>query len=72
MTKKYMFAITPIMLGLVCFISKAAVGSYVADDGTLVEPFFLLPIGFLLLFSGIIATLFVAISSLRKRNKTVT
>jgi len=35
-----------IVVGITCFILKAIMGSSLADDGTLIEPFFLLPIGY--------------------------
>ncbi len=45
-------AIALALSGLGCFVAFAAIGSNVAEDGTLVEPFFLIPIGWLLLFTG--------------------
>jgi len=43
--------------------------SRVEPDGTLVEPFFLIPLSYLFVFSGIIAILFVAIISMFKKGK---
>jgi uncharacterized membrane protein YidH (DUF202 family) len=45
-------AIALILAGLGCFVAFAAIGSSVAEDGTLVEPFFLIPIAWLLLLIG--------------------
>ncbi|MDR4324516.1 DUF3955 domain-containing protein [Bacillus pseudomycoides] len=45
------------------------IGSRVEPDGTLVEPFFLIPLSYLFVFSGIIAILFVAIISMFKKGK---
>ena len=45
-------AIALILAGLACFIAFALIGSSVADDGTLVEPFFLIPIAWLLFLAG--------------------
>ena len=39
-------------LGLGCFLAFSVIGSSVAEDGTLVEPFFLIPIAWLLLLIG--------------------
>jgi hypothetical protein len=39
-------------LGLGCFLAFTVIGSSVAEDGTLVEPFFLIPIAWLLLLIG--------------------
>lgn len=69
MKNKYLFAATPILLGILCIIIYGMIGSRVEPDGTLVEPFFLIPISYLLVFSGIISLLFVRISSILKRKK---
>ncbi|MFF2288284.1 DUF3955 domain-containing protein [Peribacillus butanolivorans] len=60
MKKKYLLASTPIFLGVICMISYFMIGSRVEPDGTLVEPFFLMPLSYLFVFIGIIAFLFVA------------
>ena len=44
--KKYLFTITIFILGVVCFASYNIIGSEIAPDGTLIEPFGLIPIGF--------------------------
>jgi hypothetical protein len=42
-----------LMLGAFgCIIAFNVIGSEVAEDGTLVEPFFLIPLAWLLLISG--------------------
>jgi hypothetical protein len=43
------------LLGLGCFVAFAVIGSSVAEDGTLVEPFFLIPIAWLLFLGGMLA-----------------
>ena len=44
------------LAGIGCAIAFEVIGSSVADDGTLVEPFFLIPIAWLLfLLGGILA-----------------
>jgi hypothetical protein len=45
-------AIALILAGLGCVIAYSAIGSSVAEDGTLVEPFFLIPIAWILILSG--------------------
>ena len=45
-------AIALILAGLGCVIAFQVIGSSVADDGTLVEPFFLIPIAWLLFLAG--------------------
>ena len=69
--KKYLIASTPILIGFICFIVSTVVGSSIEEDGTLVEPaFFLIPIGFLMFFLGIISLIFVAIISAYKVTQT--
>ena len=64
---KYVIASTPILLGVICFLAKAIIGSNVATDGTLEEPFFLIPIGYLLLLLGIVSLGGVALVSTFKK-----
>jgi hypothetical protein len=45
-------AIALLLAGLGCVIAFSIIGSSVAEDGTLVEPFFLIPIAWLLFLSG--------------------
>lgn len=54
--KKYALPLLPIILGTLSFLTFNLIGSRVAADGTLQEPFFLIPIGFMYLFIGIIWT----------------
>ncbi|CAI8874262.1 Group-specific protein [Bacillus sp. IT-79MI2] len=69
MKNKYLLASTPIFLGILCLVIYSMIGSRVESDGTLVEPFFLIPLSYLFVFSGIIAILFVAIISMFKKGK---
>lgn len=70
MKNKYLFAATPIFLGVLCIIIYGMIGSKVGSDGTLVEPFFLIPLSYLFAFSGVISLLSVKITSMIKRKKT--
>jgi hypothetical protein len=45
-------AIALIIAGLGCRVAFSVIGSEVAEDGTLVEPFFLIPIAWLLFLTG--------------------
>jgi hypothetical protein len=45
-------AIALILSGLGCVVAYSVIGSSVVDDGTLVEPFFLIPIAWLLVITG--------------------
>lgn len=47
------FAVALIVSGLGCFVAFVVIGSSVAENGTLVEPFFLIPIAWFLFLAGI-------------------
>lgn len=59
--KKYLISAILVLIGIACFISYNIIGSEVAADGTLIEPFFLIPIGFLAIFLGIASSLMLSI-----------
>ncbi|WP_431026988.1 DUF3955 domain-containing protein [Lysinibacillus sp. LZ02] len=67
--KKYLIASTPIFLGVLCFIAYTMIGSSVAPDGTLEEPFFLIPIGFFFFFLGVMSLIFMLLISMFKKRK---
>lgn len=71
MKNKYFLASIPMFLGVACLIIYSIIGTKFAPDGTLIEPFFLIPISYLLFFSGIISLLFVAIISMIKKSKNI-
>lgn len=56
-------AILLIFAGLACVGVFSLIGSSVAEDGTLVEPFFLIPIGWLLALTGGILAIAAMIKS---------
>jgi hypothetical protein len=55
-TSKFMMhaAVALMLAALGCVIAFAAIGSSVAQDGRLIEPFFLIPIAWLLALTGAI------------------
>ncbi|MDF0480694.1 helix-turn-helix domain-containing protein [Vagococcus sp. PNs007] len=74
-SKYNMISITLVVIGLMCLLLKSFTETTVLESGVLHEPyFFLLPIGFLLLFSGIILGLlrliFFGIKKLKNNKKT--
>ncbi|KXY39144.1 group-specific protein [Bacillus cereus] len=69
MKKKYLLASSPILLGVLCIIMFNIIGSEVKPDGTLVEQFFLIPLAYLFVFTGIIAILFVAVFSMFRKKQ---
>ncbi len=70
--KKYILPGIPFILGIVCAISYAIIGSEVAADGTLIEPFFLIPLTYLFFAIGIVGLIiFAMVSFFRKRRKII-
>ncbi|SDP36078.1 DUF3955 domain-containing protein [Clostridium gasigenes] len=67
--KKYLLALIPFIIGIGCMITYSIIGSEVAPDGTFVEAFFKMPIGYLFLAIGIIIGLVVSIMSLYRNTK---
>ena len=63
LSRTYLVPLLFLLLGLACHVAFGIIGSHVAPDGTLIEPFFLLPIGYLLCALGIITGLIVRIRS---------
>ena len=70
MKKITIISITTFVFFLICLISFRIVGSSIAEDGTLVEPFGLIPIGYMFLIisivSGVAAITKLAIYKLKK------
>lgn len=50
---KKIITIAALLAGVGCFLVFQIIGSEVAADGTLVEPFYVLPIGYLCMVIGI-------------------
>lgn len=56
-----------ILASLSCILAYQAIGSYVAPDGTLVEPFALIPLAYLFAFLAILFGLGLGVVSMAKR-----
>lgn len=69
MKRKYILSSTPIALGASCLVISSLIGSRVEPDGTLVEPFFLIPTSFLLFLIGIISLVCVYSISIFKKKQ---
>ena len=63
LSRTYLVPLLFLLLGLACHVAFGIIGSHVAPDGNLIEPFFLLPIGYLLCALGIITGLIIRIRS---------
>ncbi|WP_082028090.1 DUF3955 domain-containing protein [Bacillus badius] len=66
-SKKHLLSFISILIGVICLLTYEAIGTKVEPYGTLVEPFFLLPLSYLFIFVGIILLLFTSITSVLKR-----
>ncbi len=71
MKKIYYFVLMPYVLGIACLVAFNIIGSHIDNDGTLVEPFWLIPIGYLMFFIGLVESLFFGIIYLVKTNKKI-
>lgn len=70
MTKKYLFAILPLFMSVICFLGYRTTSSTITPDGLLIEPgFFLIPVGYLFLFISIIVFISFGISTLITSNR---
>ena len=61
--KLWTAGVTLLLMGLICIIMKAFTPEFIDAQGFLHEAFFLLPIGFLLIFTGVIL---IIISAFKK------
>jgi uncharacterized BrkB/YihY/UPF0761 family membrane protein len=52
--KTFLFTVVPLLLGLGCWVAYAIIGSEVAANGTLVEPFALIPLGYIFVALGLV------------------
>ncbi|WP_152393440.1 DUF3955 domain-containing protein [Paenibacillus guangzhouensis] len=70
MKLKYWLASIPFCISVICLAISAMIGSSIDPDGILREPFFLIPIAYLFLFSGIISLLYIGISTAIRKKRT--
>lgn len=54
MKKRYIFPAILLFSSVACVVAYRIIGSEVASDGTLVEPFFLIPLSYLFFLTGIV------------------
>lgn len=67
--KKYIPSVIFFMIGFSCFLLFSYFGSYVDDNGMLIEQFAFIPIGYFFLFLGILTTSYVQIRAYLKSRK---
>lgn len=61
MKKIYLIPAVPFIIGIACFAAYSIIGSHVASDGTLIESFGLIPLGWLFTVIGIISAVILGI-----------
>lgn len=59
--KKYILNLVPFIITAICIISYNIIGSEILPDGTLSEPFYLIPIAWLFFLVGIVVNLLLYI-----------
>ncbi|PEI90056.1 DUF3955 domain-containing protein [Bacillus pseudomycoides] len=68
---KHILSLIPFILGICCLLTYnvRSIETAVAADGTLVEPFYLLPIGYLFLAISVISLFVNLLTLIKKVNK---
>ncbi|MCT4563631.1 MAG: DUF3955 domain-containing protein [Maledivibacter sp.] len=56
--KKYLLTLISFIVGFCCLTTYNIIGAKVAPDGTLLEPFYLIPLSYIFIFLGIIFGIF--------------
>ncbi|CAI8950343.1 MULTISPECIES: DUF3955 domain-containing protein [Bacillus] len=57
--KKYILTLLSLLIGIGCLVSQNIIGSTVAPNGTLIETFYLIPIGFSFIALALISSAFI-------------
>ena len=70
MKKKFLILI-PFIMAIGCIVALNIIGSEVAPDGTLLEPFYLIPMSYIFMAIGIILVLTVKIVSFFRKSKKI-
>ncbi|AHN21970.1 DUF3955 domain-containing protein [Lysinibacillus sphaericus] len=68
--KKMIFAVVPLVLGIILLIASKFAPVTVQENGMIDEPyFFLTPVGALLIFVGVVALIITIISNAKKASQ---
>lgn len=59
--KKYILILIPFLISVGCFLTYTLIGSKITENGTLIEPFFLIPIGWFFFLITIFSILILSI-----------
>lgn len=60
----------PFLAGVVCWIAYMVKGSYVAEDGMLVEPFYLIGLGWFFLFIALFSAVIIGVAVMLRKKKS--
>ncbi len=69
MKKRYLISLIPLVISAGCMILYKAIGSSVAEDGTLIELFFLIPIAWLFFIVAVVAGIILGIMGVVRKNQ---
>lgn len=67
--KKYIFSLVCLIISILCLVSYNVIGAEVLLDGTLKEPFFLIPTAYLFLLIFIVSIVVIKINYVYKSKK---
>ena len=67
--KKYIFSLVCLIISILCLVSYNVIGAEVLLDGTLKEPFFLIPTAYLFLLIFIVSIVVIKINHVYKSKK---
>lgn len=67
--KKYLLNVIPFIIVGICFLAYNVIGSEVLADGTLSEPFYLIPMAYLFVLIGLVWLIVNVVSLFIKKNK---
>ena len=70
--KKYLLNLIPFIIAGICFLAYNVIGSEVLADGTLSEPFYLIPMSYLFVLIGLVWLIVnVVLLFIKKKTKLV-
>ncbi len=68
MNKTHLIPLIPLFLGVICFGAYTIIGSGVSPDGSLAEPFYLLPLGWFFFLSATLLAFIIGVRTLLKHD----
>lgn len=69
--KKYVFSLISLTISFGCIAAFNIIGSKVAEDGTLIEPFFLIPTAWLFVLIALVSALVIKVSPFFYKSKKI-